>query len=205
MPLPVIADVARVALHCNNGGSGQPGTTVNVIHIKRDPSVAWGDAANVLADNLDTATHPSHALMLAPLSSSYGYQQLYLTPLDGTSNTITRDGTLSNWPVGTHSGDYVPQVAAVVRIRTDTRGRSARGRIYLGPLSESVINGGQMSSVSAGDVTAAWEAFSNDIITAGPLQLGVASYLRRAFYGATNIGCVQHTATQRRRNKHTGP
>lgn len=202
MPLPVITDVARVALHCNNGGSAEPATTVNVIHVKRLDGITWEVAADNIASELNTVTHPTHALMLDPLPTSYGYQQLFLTPLDGSTNTIVRDGTLSNWPVGAHSGDFTPQVAAVVRLRTALRGRSGRGRLFLGPVSEGVANGGRITATSAGNVTSAWDAFANDL-TGASVQIGVASYTKRIFNAATDIGCITHTATQRRRNRNT--
>jgi hypothetical protein len=204
MPLPVIADVARVALHCVKGsGGGEPATTVNVIHVKRNTATDWPTTADQIAFELDTVAHTTHSGMLEPVQSSYGYQSFDLTPLDGTSASIHRDGTLSNWPVGQHGGDYIPQVACVVRIRTAVRGRSGRGRVFLGPLAEATVVNGQVGAVNVGQVTTAWQAFANSLQTDYGHELGVASYLHRQFNGATDIGAVQHSATQRRRNLHT--
>jgi hypothetical protein len=204
MPLPVIEDVARVALHCVKGsGGGEPARTVNVMHIQRQTSEDWPAIADRIAGQLDTTAHSDHSGMLEPLQSSYGYQSFDLTPLDGTSATISRDGTLSNWPVGQHGGDYVPQVACILRIRTATRGRSGRGRLFLGPLAESTVANGVVSATSVGQVTTAWDNFVNDLNTESSLTVGVASYLHRVFHAATDVGAVTHSATQRRRNLHT--
>lgn len=204
MPLPVIANVGRLALACVKGsGGGEPSRTINVMHVRKSSGDAWSSIANAIATHLDTTVHGAILNMLNAVQSSYGYQSFDLTPLDGTSNTLFREGATSNWPVGAGGGDYVPQVAAVLRIRTATRGRSARGRLFLGPVAESKTSNGQIAGGVPGLMSDSWDAFVNALATDGVCEVGVASYLKRVFYPATDVGVVPHTATQRRRNKHT--
>jgi hypothetical protein len=129
--------------------------------------------------------------------------------LDGVSATQTflAPGT-SAW-TGQQSGDFAPQVAALVKFQTGLRGRDNRGRMFIPFTAEDVTLGGALSAISQGLMQTAWDAFDAallaDTTSPGPYDFVVAAY-DRVHLGAgahatdiTNIVVEPQTATIRRR------
>jgi hypothetical protein len=166
---------------------------VNVMHLQ-DMS-GTKDAAEVFLD-LDTqfSTH-----LWEPLCSGAVVTEVEITPLDGTSATVSFATDQSDtWHSGT-DGQCIPQMAAITKFSTPQRGRQGRGRLYLPFVSENVQSGGALSSL--GPWQAAWTALLADLITAQELALVVASYTHTSFSLVNRVTCEHQTGTQRRRQQ----
>ena len=198
MPLPVIADVARVALLGDRNAAGT--NTVNVIHVERaDSGTSWEDVATNVRQKLAAGDMVE---MWGANTSGWTLQAFHLTPLDGATNTIEVLRGANDWPVGQTGGGTIPQACALVKLTTAQRGRRGRGRLYLGPIGESGQADGVLNGTIQGQVSAAWDAFANALIgDTNSAAVGVASYKYRDWHQATTIACESMTATQRRRQK----
>lgn len=96
--------------------------------------------------------------------------------------------------LGGRAGQAAPlHSAAVLTLRSLNRGRSARGRIYLGPLPEDDTNGGFMSQAYGDVLAAAVDEFRTDLQTVGitwsvlSLQTGGAPRLAGVMYEITAV------------------
>lgn len=162
MALPIIADTFRVALEWNGGDA------VNVIHVFS----LTGDA-NDIADALEASVDSD---MWATVSDSYEIDSIVVTALDGTSTSVVRaPTTAADWTGGT-GGEYIPGYATVVSLRTNERGRSKRGRVFLPRLAESAVANGIITSVDLSAMQLAWDTFRTNLNGEG-CELVVASYL----------------------------
>lgn len=189
--LPVINDVFRCALNWTDP-TGQ--TATNVIHIRANfadptPTLVMGALdSSARADMWDSAT----------LSSAI--TDVAITPLDGVSATEHfTPATPAHWK-GEQSGDFIPQVAVVVKLTTGERGRSHRGRVFVPFTCETVAaNGSLGSSVQAAMLTA-WENFQGNLEAyTHPCQLDVASYKEANSLLVTGFFVEGVLGTQRRR------
>ena len=188
MPLPTITDTFRCALHWTNTFSADPAETINVIHVRSGLSSVT-DIGNAIATILDD--HSASAL--AALSSVFQLTNVQVTPLDGTSGGTDVPQTA---PFGSTGGDYIPQGAAVVSLKTGARGPQARGRIYLGPVAESQTQNGAVPN--ADDMTDAWQEIRTDLVAAD-VTLVVASYVHSVSRTVTSCNVKPFLRTQRRR------
>jgi hypothetical protein len=191
MPLPVITDVYRCALHWVNTFSTSPAETINVIHVRSGIGDVT-DIGNAIAVIIDD--HKASALNM--LSSVMELQNVQVTPLDGTSGAtdVPQSGTF-----GSTGGDYICQGAGVVSLKTAGRGPQARGRIYLGPVAESKSENGAL--LNADDATDAWQEIRTDLIAAD-VALVVASYEHSVARNVTSSTVRPFLRTQRRRAPH---
>lgn len=190
-PLPVISLTYRVALnwHANSGAQ----SAENVIHIRsvsgaHTPAEVFAALAGAVAND-----------MWSPVASTAIIDSATITPLDGLSATVTigTDGS-AKW-IGEGSGELLPAVAAIIKLTTAGRGRSARGRVYLPFTAESAINAGLMSSPTLrNQTTESWQDFQ-ELLTAGGYQHVVASYKLASAQTIANYDCENAFATQRRR------
>lgn len=177
-PLPVIADTFRVALNWTSGSHAP--NSVNVMHFRKTAATAtdiFGDLDANVSEN-----------MWACIPDDYAVQTVDITPLDGVSATETfSTGAAPKWTGGA-TGQPVPQVAGIVKLTTLLRGRSFRGRVYLGPCGEDAIRDGLMEAVfqSAGQI--AWGLFINamsvalDPMVVASYKLAVATVVNDATY-----------------------
>jgi len=182
MPLPVISDVFRVTL---NWGPAHGLSPRNVLHFE----AASGDEvalATTLTDNFTDS-------MWQPVMQDWAFSSLDIIKLDGVSATVTvpidPQGSLT-------SGDWIPNEAVIVSLHTGVRGPKGRGRVYLGPIAESVQNGGLYTSVSS--LTTAWSDFANAMSTDGKPWV-VASYAHAEAHQVTSLHVPGLVGSQRRR------
>ena len=136
MPLPVIADIFRVALKWQaTSGLSAP---VNVMHF-RAPASTSADVWTALDAHTTSA-------MFGETGDYCVVNEVDITPLDGSSLTsLNPTGGASNWAGPASAVDPVPQVAALLKITTNVRGRSYRGRLYLPWCREDVIATGKLA------------------------------------------------------------
>lgn len=188
--LPVIADVFRCALNWTAAGGLK---AENVIHIKNVSGgpLTSADAFESLQDNIT-------ANMWAAVSSAYTITSVTITPLDGTTaSTEFATGGGAQWQGGA-SGDYAPALCALVKVVTAKRGRSYRGRVYCGPVSEAAQTAGIINPASVALMQADWTAFRANALT-DTWPFVVASYKHSTAELSTACFVESPAATQRRR------
>jgi hypothetical protein len=190
--MPVIPHVYRVAIN-HKGSSGVH--TTNVIHVRMpdDPS-----EAGVIA-TLDAQAGTNN--LFGPVASGYASAgtTLAVTKLDGVSPTVESPVTATAWDCA-GSGDPVPEAALGLTLRTAKRGRSFRGRLFIGPLTEAAINNGIVSSSIVTGLSSSWSTFATDIAGAGTgYALVVASYHLSSAENVTNVEGHFDMRTQRQR------
>lgn len=187
-PLPVITNVFRVAIKHFVAASGEH--TVNVIHLR--------SSVGTLASLQAALDAHGTAAMWGELNSSYASTSITLTKLDGTSASVTyTPATPANWAGGA-SGEEIPEAAAGLTLNTAIRGRSYRGRIYVGPVTEAQCSGGNLLSAGVTAHTAAWNTFLADMAAVG-WDLVVASYLHATAQNVTLVVGRLGIRTQRKR------
>jgi hypothetical protein len=164
MPLPVITDVFRVTL---NWSSTDLPTTHNVLHFY----CPGGDVTQ-----LDTALQANRTQAMFPMiCSNYGMLNYDVIKLDGTSPTFVIPFTDPIF--GPNAGACVPAVAGVISFKTLLRGPSGRGRSYLGPVAETVMQDGT-GQWDVPTMKTAWETFAGTLNgLTPPIIHVVASYL----------------------------
>jgi hypothetical protein len=185
-PLPVIANTYRVAFNWTNDANAQ--IAENVMHF-----IAPGSSALAVAEAIDGAVTSA---MFQTIASNAGCDTLSVTPLDGTSATLNYTTTSEHF-TGSASGDFSPASAVVVSLGTGLRGRSHRGRLYLGFTAEGVISDGSIEAGTASSLQAAWLAFIDEL-DAG-VTWAVASYKLATAQAVSSVGVKAAIGTQRRR------
>jgi hypothetical protein len=189
--LPVIDDVYRVTLAWSPIASANP---ANVMHF----SMATGDESDIAA-GLDASWENG---MFGCVSSSTSVIRYDVLKLDGTSPTrfFVPDPANSEGLDGQAGGDPAMSMAVCVAFQTDFRGPANRGRIYLGPISESEISGSELVGVDTAVIAAQWQTFNDNLVGLGtPILHGVASYKHHTFHGISGYRCDTYPTTQRRR------
>jgi hypothetical protein len=190
MPLPEIADIARVSLLWNDTSGFNYPNAVNVMHF-RAPGKTKTDVYNAFNDNVTQA-------MWDWASDLYRVQQVGVQLLDGSSDvSLFNTGMPAKW-TGAGNDSYIPQVAGIVKFTTGLAGRSRRGRIFIPGVAEDETTQGGTLDVAA--VQTAWENFATAMIADG-CTLSVASYTLVEANDVTNLLAESRVATQRRRNR----
>lgn len=192
--LPVIANVYRVALSWINSSTGA-GTAANIFHVRN--ATGFPNSPAVFS------TLDAHAAigMWGAVSTTYRVSQITITPLDGiTASDQVTVPAVAKW-TGNNSGDAIPNMANLIKLRTAKRGRSYRGRLYLPMVSETVQVNGTISSGAVTSIDTAWNTFITAIGTDAtfPLTMGIASYKLASFEPILGAVCEGVGATQRRR------
>lgn len=166
---------------------------VNVFHL-----ITSSTNETEIGEEVDLAFNAGTSQCFAGVSSQYTVDFYQITLLDGASATIIVDAT--HGVGGLASGAPIPQVAAVLSLRTPQRGARGRGRLYMGPLSEGVVDNGIVESSVRADFIAGWTDFEAEL-TGSPIaaSLGVASYVHAEVNGVTSISMRPQSGTQRRR------
>lgn len=190
--LPVIADVFRVAIvH----GTADNKRSVNVINVR----TTSGRTPSQVAHDLDLSVTTLHPFIALHSAYNIDHVKLQVTKLDGVSPTIEATPTDPAWGGGT-GGDAVPEAALGMTIRTAKRGRSFRGRLFIGPVSESEINDGLFTGTQPADTSAAWSAWATAFNATGSAgEFGVASYKLAQFNPVTEFETHLGVRTQRPR------
>ena len=184
MPLPVIANTFRVALLWKTGGGL---VAVNVIHVRSTTL----DPTGIFLALSGTVTQDTWSYV----ASAAHVDEVHITPLDGVSATqvfLTAGGV--QWQ-GSAGGDFIPASCSIVSLRTGTRGRSFRGRVYL----PFLVEGQQQNGVLSAGGLANWQEAWDDMIGDLGATLVVASYKLRVATAVTSALCEGLAATQRRR------
>jgi hypothetical protein len=189
-PLPVIANVYRVAFPFS-GGAAAPTTVINV------RSTAATNEAEVGAA-IDAARAHGSFTPWYPVSSAYSCPAMHITKLDGTSATVVVP--LSAPISGAVGGEEILEGAVVVSIRTAQRGARGRGRVFLGPITESVQNGGVVQATPVTNTLAEWNSFFTHLASDDPVcDPGVASYVHADFHVAQSVSVDPKIGIMKRR------
>lgn len=185
--LPIITDTVRIAF---NWGDTSPKWT-NVMHFRSTDTTPDEYAAAMAA--------AMQADMWALTSSDFGVLNFTVTPLDGSSATHTYPGAGSQMDgSSTRGGDWIPAFAGVVKLTTAKRGRSYRGRIYLGGIDEGSQANGVLNSTDVARAQSSWNGFAFRA-SANGADFVVASYKHATAEGVTAVTVEGLGATQRRR------
>jgi len=186
-PLPVINGVQRVAAIWTTA-AGQYST--NVMHFQK-----VGGTSLDLGNKLNARWVQD---MNDMISNVYTLSSFDITPLDGGSVTTTVATGGSAAFIGGQTGNVVPASTGIIKLQTALRGRSYRGRLFLGPSAEGNIDNGQQGAGIIGTVGPAWNTFRANML-ADLWQMVVASYTLGTASPVTNIVAEQGVATMRRR------
>lgn len=139
------------------------------------------------------------ANMWAHTGTDVRIDQLTVTPLDGSGASIVHTvASASKWKGPETPGQTIPQASVIVKLNTDFRGRSYRGRVFLPWPLEAKCDSGRYDSAQAATQNTAWDTFIAAMGTASH-ELGVASYKHASFALVTSHDVETYLGTQRRR------
>ncbi len=190
LPPPVIADVYKVTLAWDRD---QGVEARNVFHVQSP-----GNTESGVATDIDTSLTGA---MFSAQVDTQALHRIFVEKLDGTTASITHAlaVTRTGQIVG---GQPVPSTCSLISIKTARRGPRGRGRIYLGPVGETVQNAGVLAPATVTALTGAWFTFWTALESlATPQFMGIASYKHLDFNRLINISCDGVLATQRRRQQ----
>jgi hypothetical protein len=161
-PLPVVTDALQVTVH---GTSASSEILENVFGI-----VFTGTLTQAYADAVSDYFATAYTELQGGTADDVSYNSVTVTDLrtvDGPQFEST-----SSWPiVGTDSGDMLPlQTAGLISWYTARRGRSFRGRTYLGGFCENFSSGAHIDST----LHTAIAAFADDLLSTSN-YLGIIS------------------------------
>lgn len=189
MPLPVIADHARVVWNWISDLGTSPSAN-NVMHVHA-PGMTTLDIFNAITANWNQD-------LIAPVYSTGIVESFDITLLDGSPDADqfpTGSGVDYTGSGGTQA---IVQGCTLIKLGTGGGGRSGRGRLYLPWIGEQSQDSGIVDPSTVTATTAAWVAFANDLI-ADDLTLAVASYTHSTARDVVVVNCEPTIATQRRR------
>ena len=186
MPLPVIAGVVR----CSARGllaSGQP--WVNVLHCQYAGGASNPGATEIAAlhTNLQRLwkgpVFGAGAHWLANCQSTVTMIDITYYPLDGSSLGVVLAAAAAG--TSTTTDNLPAQTCSVLTLRTNTRGRRYRGRIYLPPVVEgsSTANGELLLSKTT-EIIAQWTGMASAMAATQWVPV-VASYGRSELKNGT--------------------
>src|SRR5215831_7541611 len=145
-PLPVIPDVFQGVLAYQSGEAH----FANVMHFLA-PSSNAGDVGSDLVAATQNAGATSRFQAL--VSSAATFLHWDVTPLDGISPTVRT--SFASGVHGTGTTPCVPaQAAGIISLKTSSRGRSRRGRIYVACVPAGLLDadGARFGTTWAPDV-----------------------------------------------------
>jgi hypothetical protein len=158
--LPIIANTFRVANEYHVGAT----TFVNVWNLR---SEGTPDPVTVGEDFITAYTATGPTSLSGIHSQSVTFDKVAVTAYDGTAPTVEVPYPGSTFGGGV-LGPTPAQVAGIITLNTERRGRSFRGRVYLGGLPDSLLesDGSRWTVSFATDVTPMMEAFVNQLLDA---------------------------------------
>jgi len=153
MPVnPVVPDTAEVRVHFGLPGNEE---MVNVFNVDVGATTLDATLATSLANTVE-GCYQDH--LLTTISDLVGIDRIVVTDLRVANGP---QFTISGSFVGSNADSLLPtQTAAVVRWTTNTRGRSFRGRTFLGGFTEATSSGQSPAPAALTD----FEAFAAAII-----------------------------------------
>lgn len=190
-PLPVIHGVYRITLPWTAVSGVAPR---NVFHVESASS-----DVEAVGTALDQAFQSSSAGMFEIMPTGMECLQLEILPLDGVQATVITDLT-QVVTGGGGGGQFSPASAAVLSMRTTQRGPQGRGRMYIGPCTESFIADGVIDTQRRDDMVGAWKGFLLTLRIGSPsCTLVVASYTHARANTVLDVSMSTTLGTQRRR------
>ena len=184
-----------------------PGTVQVAIEMQCSGQAVWNIIHLNIGDGLDTPTSTLNDVKTAweatngPLKirpvglSMVGY---HYTDLRSATGAVAFLGSTT---VGTDVGSISTMAACgLVKLSTGTRSRSQQGRLFHGPLTETVINsdGRTLSSTGLTPISTAYNAFKTAMNT-GSRSWAVASRKNLTSTPIATVSPSSIIATQRRR------
>jgi len=188
MPTLIIPGAYQVSINAESGGQ----TVTNVIGV----SGISGQATNI-ANAVLTALKISNG-PLARHSTLYSLTSIRCVDLSSATGQVVE---IAATGTGLSSGALATNAScAVVSLKGGTRSRSASGRLYHGPLTETAIqaNGRTLEPTSATTIQGAYALFQGSLVSAG-FDWVVLSRKLSIFTPVRNIGIDSIIGTQRRR------
>jgi len=187
----VISNTYRVAIRMTAGGK----SITNVVGVTGSAAGQQAAAAAAVLAAWKVATGP-----LSQLSNLVAMADVTAIDLSSTSGGITIVSDTTTGGVGVSTALSTRAAAALVTWNGGTRSKSARGRLYFGPLMESNINtdGATLIGGSATAFGTAFTAFRNSLAGAG-FPLVVISQKNASTTQVTSQAVQTTIATQRRR------
>jgi len=116
-----------------------------------------------------------------------------ITKLDNSTATETFTPTGAKF-TGTQTGDYVPQVALLVKYSTGFRGLASTGNTYAPFVAEALANYGTIDTSASTGIQDAWVTFVNTL-TSQTIPLQIVSAGREATGTLPAAPAVNHTVT----------
>ncbi len=169
-------ECANVLGALNSGGAGA--TTAILLELANAVEASWKTG------------------FLPLISDAYSYREVRCTSLNTATSpqvVVTNPGN------GTKSNGSSSQVAQLIKLITETRSRSSRGRIYIPPPGDADVNSsGMMTNQQVIDLTAAMSSLRSSMATAGAPQ-AILSRFKSIAYPVTAFRVDTKVATQRRR------
>jgi hypothetical protein len=191
MPFVPIPGVAKVAITSTNSDTGAPAT--NVFHAKCTPGALLTELANMaspfvtfvgtLAADLWPADVAGQDIVLTDLTTATGNQ--YTVPITSA--------------VGSGASD-LSGGALLAKFLTATRGRSYRGRAFLGPCRTGTFTNDSAGSIIRGQIDTALAALQLALVSLTPASdIVVASKALHLGSVILSAACETKPAYQRRR------
>lgn len=200
MPLPTISQVVRTQLRglCPSGQ-----VWINTYHFHANGVGVWGStqiaALDVMIKKLySTNVYASGIALKSLWSPNTTWTDTVYTPLDGSSASTT----ITAGVPGTGTAPDLPsEVSPVVTLRTGTRGRSYRGRVYLPPTVTGASTAtGFITTAIVNNLVAQFNGWIADLPATGPGYLVVASY-HLSIATAVTVSSVDNKFDVQRRRK----
>jgi hypothetical protein len=164
-------------------------TAENVIHVASDIITDVDALQAAIVGDLQT-----HQFDCIP--NNCKVTTMVFEKLNGTFGPVTK--TSSAPEGGGDTGQVSPQVAALVKLFTDTAGRRARGRIFLPFVAEASQENGILNGTVHDNMQSAWLAYIA-ALTADGVALSVNSRVDAQLRPVTATMVETSLATQRRR------
>jgi hypothetical protein len=195
MALPVIDHVYRCAV--DYSVAGRPCTNVLHVEAASDPNPTAVALAVAEAWGEDTG-------LCLLQSTSVNLIGVEVTPLDGVTNSAAASFGVAENDNGKHSAFPMPAGdCLVLSLKSDTRGRSANGRMYLSGLCTNQLENDQQSWLSAtiSAAQAAWTQTATilEAEISGAIFV-VASYKLEVAFPITSVTPRSFVASQRDRD-----
>jgi len=196
MPLPLITNTIRAAVQ---GTTSAGHKWANILHFRKTGALSYAGAIVVLDPLLLAHYNVNNGAGVCwkqAASTTEKLVQISYTPLDGATATVV----ITHADAGTQAPEPLPaNVSLVITLRTTTRGRSYRGRVYQNGFNEgSNIAPGIPSAGVVTGVNAQWNNFLTALGGSG-VSLVVASYFLATATDVAACTVDSRWDTQRRR------
>ena len=187
MALPIIPLVSRVTINwLANGGV----TAHNVLHIN-SATATEAQIAAALSSHISSA-------MISVVPTTMAPESFDIIKLNGTSGS--HHFAYTGGAIGAGGSETSPASACIISLGTGQRGSANRGRVFLGPVSETRMANGQLIAGVRASLNTAWATFLTDLTSNSPvMDLVVASYVHATDNAVTSCAAKDVLGTLRRR------